>query len=343
MRKGDNPTKGSKLIQKEDCQHRIIIPLHIPHENDYYEDAYKIFELCLFSMLKTTATKVKISIVSNNSSSEINERLVQLYKQGHFDELIIEREGIGKINSILKAVRTVEERLITITDADVLFCNGWEEAVVAVFEAFPKAGAVCPVPVFRKQMHLTANIWMNYLFSKKLYFRPVKDPVAMEKFAQSIGWFSLEERFKDIICTLKAKNGTIAVLGCSHFVATYKKEVFEQIPSINTKYLIEGDSEFLYNDVPVLKMGGYRLATYDNYAYHLGNHLESWMNAKFEELNQVEKKKKNYDSFRKLKKSSIEYFITHKILAKILSNRQLFNFIGLKKGISKEKMKTFWY
>ena len=238
MRKGDNPTKGSKLIHKEECHHRIIIPLYIPHEHDYYKDAYKIFELCLFSLSKTASTKIKISIISNNSSAEINDRLFQLYKQGQFDELIIEREAIGKINSVLKALRTVEERLLTITDADVLFCNGWEEAVVEIFDAFPKAGAVCPVPIFRKHLHLTSNIWMNYIFSNKLYFRPVKNPEAMEKFAQSIGWSSLEERFKDIICTLKAKNGTIAVLGCSHFVATYKREVFEQIPETNTKYLL---------------------------------------------------------------------------------------------------------
>ena len=211
MRKGDNPTKGGKLIQKVECYHRVIIPLHIPHELDYYQDAFRIFELCLFSLSKTASSKIKISIVSNNSSDEINERLVQLYKQGQFDELIFEREAIGKINSILKAIRTVEERLVTITDADVLFCNGWEEAIVEVFEAFPKAGAVCPVPVFRKHFLLTSNIWLRYLFSKKLAFIPVKNPEALTRFANSIGWPWLDIKYKDVIGTLKAKNGTIAV------------------------------------------------------------------------------------------------------------------------------------
>ena len=31
MRKGYNPTKGGKLVVKAPCDHRIIIPLHIPH------------------------------------------------------------------------------------------------------------------------------------------------------------------------------------------------------------------------------------------------------------------------------------------------------------------------
>ena len=46
MRKGDNPTKIGKLVEKTPCEHRVIIPLHVPNEEGYYKDAYKIFELC---------------------------------------------------------------------------------------------------------------------------------------------------------------------------------------------------------------------------------------------------------------------------------------------------------
>jgi hypothetical protein len=38
----------------------------------------------------------------------------------------------------------------------VLFVNGWEQAVLNVFEAFPKAGSVSPVPVFRTHFQLTS-------------------------------------------------------------------------------------------------------------------------------------------------------------------------------------------
>ena len=66
MRAGFNPTKGGKLIDREECHHRIIIPVHIPHEKDYFEDAYKIFEMCLTSVIKTSVSKIKISVISNN-------------------------------------------------------------------------------------------------------------------------------------------------------------------------------------------------------------------------------------------------------------------------------------
>ena len=230
MRKGENPARDI-ILPVSESTHRVIIPLYIPHEEGYYKDAFTIFNYCLQSVQKTAISHLKVSVISNGCSSEVNAKLLQLQQQGLIDELIIEKEAIGKINSILKALRTAQERLITITDADVLFDNGWEKAIVEVFEAFPKAGAVCPVPVFRKQLSMTLNIWFRYFFSNKLYFRPVENPEAMEKFAQSIGWTALEDRFKDSICSLESKNGTIAVLGCSHFVATYKREVFNAIPS----------------------------------------------------------------------------------------------------------------
>ena len=342
MRKGDNQSKET-IISISASDHRVIIPLYIPNQEGYYKDSFKIFESCLFSLIKTSVTKLKVSVVSNSCCYLVNDRLLQLQKQGYIDELIIEKEAIGKINSILKALRTAQERLITITDADVLFCNGWEEAVVKVFKSFPEAGAVCPVPVFRKQLSYTSNIWMRYLFSKQLYFRPVKNPIAMEKFAQSLGWFSLENRFKDLICTLKAKDGTIAVVGCSHFVATYKREVFEKLPKRNSEFLLGGNSEGLYLDIPPLKMGGYRLSTYDNYAYHLGNHWEPWMEEEQRQINEVAKKDANYHRINDLGYSPIKYFTAFKIFEKIFKNRNIYNFILTKKGISKEKIKTFWY
>ena len=343
MRAGVNPTKGGKLIEKEFCSHRVIIPLHIPNEMEYYKEAFPIFLMCLESVSKTSATQLKISVISNKCCAKVNQRLLDLYKEKKINELIIEEEGIGKINSVLKALRTTEERLVTITDADVLFTNGWENAVVEVFENFPKAGAVCPTPVFRKQMALTTNIWFDYFFSNKLKFLPVKNPIAMEKFAKSIGWTSLEARFKDVIAVIESKNGTKAVLGCSHFVATYKTEIFQTIPKKNSIYKIEGDSEFLYTDLPVLKMDGYRLSTYDNFTYHLGNRLELWMYDDFKKIIYQEKSVRDYQSIKKLKKNKFRYFLTEKITKKIFVKKKVQEFLMLRKGLTKEKLKTFWY
>ena len=340
MRKGNNPSRNF-ILPVSNSNHRIIIPLYIPNEEAYYRDAFTIFNYCLNSVQKTAFSTLKVSVISNGSCNAVNTKLVQLQQQGLIDELIIEKEAVGKINSILKAVRTAQERLITITDADVLFDNGWEKAVVDVFEAFPKAGSVSPVPVFRTHLRLTANIWFRYFFSKKLQFRPVKNPEAMTMFANSIGWPWLDIKYKDVIGTLQAKNGIIAVLGCSHFVVTYKREVFDALPKENSKYQLGGDSEFLYTDEPVLKMGGYRLATYDNYAFHMGNVFEDWMKDKFNDLKSIDKEANTYKYLNRLKRAKFNYFVTEKLFKKIFTIKGFYKFVLKGKGLTLEQIKNY--
>jgi len=337
MRKGKNISKDI-LLPVSDSNHRVIIPLYIPNEEDYYKDAFTIFTYCLTSIHKTSLSDIKVSVISNGSCSSVNAKLFQLQEEKYIDELIIEKESIGKVNSILKALRTAEERLVTITDADVLFDNDWEKEVLDVFNAFPKAGSVSPVPVFRTHFRLTSNIWFDNLFSSRLKFRPVKDPESMTLFANSIGWPWLDLKYKDVIATLKSKEETIAVLGSSHFVCTYKREVFSKMPKENTKYKLGGDSEYLYTDLPVLKLGGYRLATYGNYAYHLGNVLEDWMTKKHMGLKEEVKKAQNIETLKVLSARPFYYFFTEKVFKKFFRYPVLCRYILKRKGLSEKQL-----
>lgn len=338
MRLGNNSAKDGKIITKNKSQHRVIIPLYIPYEFDYYKDSYKIFELCLFSIIKTSSSILNISVISNGCCKEVNAKLLILYEQELIQELIVESEAIGKINSVLKALRTAEERLITITDADVLFDNNWEYRVLEVFKAFPKVGSVSPVPVFRTHFRLTSNIWFDNLFSSQLKFRSVKDPESMVLFANSIGWPWLDIKYKDVIATLKSKEDIIAVLGSSHFVCTYKREVFSKIPKNNSIYKLGGDSEYLYTDLPALKMGGYRLATYGNYAFHLGNVLEDWMTQKFSNLKTEIKAPTSIDQLKMLKFRPFYYYFTEKLFRKIFRIPFICKFILKRKGLSNKQL-----
>ncbi|OEK08846.1 hypothetical protein A8C32_00795 [Flavivirga aquatica] len=340
MRKGKNISKN-ELLNLADCSHRIIIPLYIPNLEGYYKEAFEIFKMCLFSINRTSISLVKISVISNNCCEEVNNKLFELYQKKDIDELIIEQEAIGKINSILKALRTVEERLITITDADVLFLNNWEKEVIKVFKAYPKAGMVSPVPIFRTHLRYTKNIWFRYFFSNKLKFRKVKNPEAMTRFANSLGWSYLSEKLKDVVLTLEAKNKTLAVVGNAHFVGTYKREVFKLLPEGNSDYLLGGNSEKLYTDIPVIKSGGYRLATYNNYAYHLGNKLEDWMVDEFDNLIQETKKYEDFNDLKKLKPSKLNYIISEKLFGKLFYNKLFKNLSFKLKGLNKTQLANF--
>lgn len=337
MREGENLSKDILTASSDSC-HRVIIPLYIPEEEEYYKDSFKLFEYCLKSIHKTSISNLKVSVVSNGSSDLVNAKLLDLYKEKYIDELIIEKENIGKINSVLKALRTAQERLITITDADVLFDNNWEKEVLNIFEEFPKAGSVSPVPVFKTHFRLTSNIWFDNLFSSRLKFLPVPDPESMELFAKSIGWSFLDIIYREFIATLKSKNGKIAVLGSSHFVCTYKREIFSQMPKNNSVYKLGGDSEYLFTDLPVIKMGGYRLATYSNHAFHLGNVFEDWMDKKFNDLKNLDKGFCNTDQIKTLKPRKAYYLFTEKFFKRILLNKQFKKKILKCKGLTESQI-----
>ena len=339
MRKGKNITKN-KLVDSIPCNHRVIIPLFIPNTEGYYQDALAIFDMCINSIIKTSCSPLKISVISNGSCKKVNDVLYKLLNDSIIDELIIETESIGKINSILKALRTAEERLITITDADVLFLNNWEKEIIKVFEAFPKAGMVSPVPIFRTQLRYTSNIWMDYLFSNKLKFRLVKNPEALTRFANSLNWSYLNNHLKDVILTIEEKN-TLAVVGNAHFVGTYKKEVFNLLPKINSKYKLGGSSERLYTDLPVVKSNGYKLATYDNYAYHLGNKKEDWMGEEFDNLKIADKQLNDLSCLNTLKPNRLRYFFSEKIVAKLFYIKSLKKILYKNKGLNKEQLDNF--
>lgn len=339
MRKGKNTSKN-KLLDCTLCHHRVIIPLYIPNTEGYYQESFSVFKMCIASLKKTSSSPLKISVIANACCKTVNDALYEMSQNAIIDELIIETEAIGKINSILKALRTAEERLITITDADVLFLNNWEKEVVNVFKAFPKAGMVSPVPIFRTQLRYTCNIWMRYLFSKKLKFRPVKNPEALTRFANSLNWSYLSEKLKDVILTLKYNN-TTAVVGNAHFVGTYKREVFNMLPTTNSKYKLGGSSERLYTDLPVIKSGGYKLATYNNYAYHLGNTLESWMHDEFNKLEDQKKQFEDFTSLYKLKPNKLSYFLSEKIISKLFYIKTFKRFCYKLKGLNKEQLHNF--
>lgn len=340
MRKGQNTSKESKLNLKL-SSHRVIIPLYIPIESDYYKESFEIFRMCLESLHKTSYSSLKISVVSNGSCNSINSKLLAMQQQELIDELIIESEAIGKINSILKALRTVEERFVTITDGDVLFLNHWEDKTLQLFDTFPNAGMVSPVPIFRTHFRLTSNIWIRHLLSKRLYFRAVKNQDALTKFAASIGWPRLDEKWKDTILTLQGKNDVLAVVGCSHFVGTYKREVFKYLPKVNSDYRLGGDSELLYTDLPVVKAGGYRLATYDNYAYHMGNTIEPWMIEVFEAIKVKKEKQLITTDYTLLRKKNWLFLSGTKVFEKLLHIKLIKKKLLRYKGLTNKQLQNF--
>lgn len=344
MRIGVNPKKGESNFE-ETRKHQVIIPVYIPNFDDYFKDSLKILKICLQSLFSTTNNETFITIVNNGSNKKVVDYLDKIYDENLIQE-IIHTSNIGKINSVLKGVKGHSFDLITVADADTLFLNGWQKEVFKVFNHFPKAGMVGLVPQFKLYAYLSSNILFDNFLSKKLKFTSVLDPEAMKKFYESIGW--KDDYNKDYLkaqLTISGKDNFRAVVGSGHFVATYRKEVFQNSPNylLSNGLLPKSDREIL--DLPVLKIGGWRLTTEKNYAYHMGNVYESWMEDVLKENKRLNVETDYSLEFnnKSLSGSQLGFFIKNKIFAKILSNKPFINWFIKFKGLPKNMHNIPWH
>jgi hypothetical protein len=262
------------------------MPVYIPNQEDYFKDSFAILQLSLESIFATVHDKTFITVVNNGSCDEVTNYLNQISEQYKIHE-IIHTESIGKLNSILKGLAGTNIELVTITDADVLFLPNWQNETVTIFKEMPKVGVVGIVPQFNMFKANCENVIFDNLFSDVLQFIPVKSREGLINFYKSIGWDEhYNKDFLEYGLGLKYEK-TAVYVGSGHFVATYKKQMFDQIPTY-FDFKLGGNSESYLDTVP-LNNDYWRVTTYDSYGYHMGNVLENWMyEIKFDTTNRPE-------------------------------------------------------
>ncbi len=335
MRVGFNPQKGKKITQSE-YFHQVILPIYIPTQKDYFKDSFVILKLCLDSLFKTIHEKTYITVVNNGSSSDVIDYLNNLQQTGKIQE-VINTNNIGKLNAIVKGVSGHNFQLITISDCDVLFLKDWQKETYNVFDKFPRTGAVCPTPSSKSLKNYTFNIWFELLFSKSLRFTKVKNPEALKVFAQSVGNLNMYndchlEKFLTV-----SNNGFKAVVGAGHFVTTYRKEVFEKNDIKYSDFALGDENLGKFLDLPVVKKGMWRLSTEDNFAYHLGNVKEAWMEQAFNAIKPNDFSPISDVQLKNVKSSKIEFLLKHKIFSRIITRKIIWNYCLKFKGLSKEE------
>lgn len=341
MRIGYNPLRN-ELHQPSDCIHQVIVPVYIPNAEGYFKDGLKILDYCLQSLFKTVHSKTFITIVNNGSSAEVASYLDDLLQKHQIDELI-HTINCGKLNAILKGLSGNSFPLITIADSDVLFLNNWQQETYRVFDAFPKAGAVCPTPSSKSYKTYTYNIWFELFFSKSLSFTKVKNPAALQAFADSIGnpdFYNQTHKELYLTVTNESKQ-TTAVVGAGHFLVTYKNEVFEKLPVKYSNYKLGGDSEKKILDLPVVKNGFWRLSTQDNFAFHMGNTYESWMTDVFTKITPQQFDPGFIPNYKKIKINRFIFLIQYRLFAKLMARKEIVQQFLIRKGLPKAAAKNY--
>lgn len=282
MRVGENPNKNSNKEIISNSYHRIIVPVYIPNlKDDYFINSFNVLKVCIDSILISLHSKSKLSVISNGSCDEVIDFLNNRYlSHDKFDQLFLSKINLGKINAVMSVVKSCQEKLITVTDSDVLFKVGWQQAVESIFNIFPEAGMVSPVPHSKGYINFGYNNSYFGLFNGNVLFDDLRDPGALKKFEDSLQRNVLDPIHYEKYLILKNGCGK-AVFGCGHFVATYRSDVFCKSPNKPSKDYLSTQSDKDYLDLANEKAGYLRLATLENYAFHLGNYFEDWMEDEF--------------------------------------------------------------
>jgi hypothetical protein len=336
MRIGSNPNKEIDQEQSEFI-HQIIIPVYIPNEEDYFVDALKILKICLNSLFNTIHDKTYITIVNNGSCESVVKYLDELFLVKKIKELI-HTSNIGKINAILKGLSGNNIELVTITDADVLFLPDWQSATVKVFLEIPKAGVVGIVPQFKMYTKNCENVMYDNLFDKNLKFIAVKNPKALIHFYDSIGW-GRDYNPDYLKLGLGLEYSTVkCFVGSGHFVATYKKDIFEELLAYIGGKKVAGIGED-YIDHKAVEKDYWRLTTHDNYAFHMGNLYEEWMDKTLKNTTVI-----NYSNFNFIKRKKINaiwYFIKNRLFKKLISIKWMAKLFLKWKKLPKEMIEKY--
>jgi len=272
-----NPQKEERRIELI-THHRIVVVVYIPNEEGFYEKSLSVFKTCLDSIITTINSYAAITVVNNGSFQKVSSLLELYLKEQKIDTLISHNTNIGKIDAQIGAARGAREKYITLTDADILFVKGWQDKVEEIFTVFSNVGSVSPLPV-RTGLYAGTSSVLKQIIFRNLKFEFISIPENFEnynKFLSSINWDL--ETDKNKCWPVVERNGIKAIIGSAHQVLTIDRDVlFTTSPSNPSLTLVGGNSEHNYVDVPIDKAGKLRLATFNNFAFHIGNTLEDWM------------------------------------------------------------------
>lgn len=272
-----NPQKKENIIELQ-SNHRVVIVIYIPEMSGYYANVYEVMQLSLESICATKNLSCEITVVNNGSCIEVTNYLNKIYSENKINCLIHHRQNIGKMDALIGAARGAREEFVTLSDVDVLFVEGWQQAVEQIFNSIPDVGLVSPISSRTEFTYASYSTWSK-IFLRKVQFKYQTIPENFEtynKFLESINWD--KETDPNIVWPVIEKNGTKAIVGSNHQVVTIKRSLlFEFVPIEPSLTLVGNNSEYNYVDLPVDLANKMRLSTFNNFAFHMGNKVEDWM------------------------------------------------------------------
>jgi hypothetical protein len=276
MRIGTNPLKKKPQLEPYK-RHRIIIPIFIGADHEYFAQSTETLKLCLRSLYATIdLNHVSVTVINNDSVPEVDEILAPYIKSKQIDRYIRNQTNRGKPDAVAGEILATYESFVTLTDCDVLFYPGWMRTLENVYCRFRGVGAVSPFPAPNHQFYHSGTTWLAALLSLRARRGAYVAGDDLDEFLESIGkprdFFPESVRKNQF--GFRSGNET-ALIGCGHFVVMFRRYVFNHMvykPKLAGASNGEQDIDAMSE-----KAGFLRLSTPKYHVYHLGNVLEDWM------------------------------------------------------------------
>lgn len=275
MRVGSNPLRRMKVLPPY-RRHRIIVPVYIPHQDDYFKDALEIFRMSLASLLATIdPAHTAITIIDNACIPEVEALVLPELAAGRIDRYVQHQVNRGKSDPVVGELKASYEPLLTIADSDVLFLHGWQRQIEQVYVDFPDAVAVSPSPAPNLIHYTVASTWLRTALGLRLRLGQAVSGEDLDQFEASVGKPIFDAECRRHQFLVQGRHGHQALLGAGHFVIAFRRECFHDFryaPGLEGT----GSGDKLV-DVHVDRSGGLRLATPQAWVKHMGNVAEAWM------------------------------------------------------------------
>jgi hypothetical protein len=276
MRIGSNPLKKKPQLEPYK-RHRIIMPIFIGGNHEYFAQCLETLKLCLRSLYATIDRNlVSVTVINNDSVPEVDEVLRPYVESKQIDRYIRNQTNRGKPDAVAGEIMATYEPFVTLTDCDVLFYQGWLRAIEDVFSTFRGVGAVSPFPVPHLAFYENATTWLSALGSLRARSGKFVSDDALHTFSRSIGFDNgffkpeaLHTQFQ------YRRRDRAALIGTGHFVVTFRRAVFDHM-TYQPKLAGASNGE---RDIDAASdhAGYLRLSTPEYHVYHLGNVYEEWM------------------------------------------------------------------
>lgn len=283
MRIGSNPLKKRPQLPPYK-RHRIIIPVYIGADHEYFAQSTETLKLSLRSLYATIdLNRVSITVINNNSIPEVDEILAPYAAAGRIDRYIRHQVNRGKPDAVAGEILATYEPFVTLTDCDVLFYPGWMRKLEDVFCRYRGVGAVSPFPVPNHAFYENATTWLSALGSLRVRAGTYVKNDALSTFVKSIGMG--EEYFKPEarLTQFRYSGGTpVALIGSGHFVVMFRRSAFQRMVYV-PKLAGASNGERDVDAMPD-RAGYLRLSTPEYHVYHLGNVVEPWMESSVAEV-----------------------------------------------------------